>query len=116
MTGIKSACRWLGLSYRHWHEALIGSGPRIEMWAPGLNPITFAGGSPEPESFLVNGPEVRNALALLKRGRDEEAAQILDGLVPEFLLPRFEVSSDPHPSSPAVDDADVLQQDANELP
>ncbi len=93
MPEIKKACRELGLPYRHWHESLMDFGSLVEMWAPGMKqPVAVSGDHTDATSFFVNGPDVRRALALLEEGKDDEAAVVLNTLVPEMPpLPRFEL-------------------------
>ncbi len=92
MPEIKKACRELNLSYRLWHESLVEFGSLVEMWAPGMKqPVAVSGDHTDSTSFFANGPDVKRALLLLEEGKDDEAAQVLNTLVPEVPLPRFEL-------------------------
>jgi hypothetical protein len=93
MPGIVAACKELGLPYRLWSEAVGDAGAEVTTWAPGMDhPLIVTGDNYDHETFLVRGPAVQRALALLEAGQVHEATEALKAILPDIPeMPPFEI-------------------------
>lgn len=97
LPSLKKICRELGLSYRQWHESVPDLGSLVEVWVPGMElPLLLTGDHCEPDTFLVDGMKVGNALELLERGDVAGAITAIRSILPQLPeLPPFELIEEP---------------------